>query len=428
MEQLFEHRRAADNPTTRAAAVHSQDELSQLQKGSGFEQFVAWSYTRVCSGYGYLIRTRGGIRARRGWITPAMLMQHLGGKNDPQYLAIRPPTTWSNWASLDIDQGSPYHPGTKGGLGLAPVLNALSEIGLNEGLEIQSSCSGGLHLWFPLCEPVGTWKLAVAIEDACERNQLQVENGVLELRPNRKGFGTQYLAIRAPLSGEGNGLIVEDFGIVENHTAFMLQWNEAQNANHIIKVEDKESCTIPSSNRRGQQKKKGGLNQAVKVLETGFTGKSQTQRIKLAAMQKARLIEELDTESALRERSHQLIEEAPGYQVHCRHKEAIKNRTYISRSEIKKALSMIPGGYHGTWKEEANLRKRESSKKQAQIQIERIQQNQIVYKSITEAISDLRSHGGPSRSWWYKQRNSTYLTALMQNVKEDQADQSGGDP
>ena len=232
-------------------------------------------------------------------------MQHLGGKNDPQYLAIRPPTKWSNWASVDIDQGSPYHPGTDGGAGLAPVLNALSEIGLNEGLEIQSSCSGGLHLWFPLCEPVGTWKLAVAIEETCLRNQLQVENGVLELRPNRKGYGTQYLAIRAPLSGEGNGLIVEGFGIVENHTAFMLQWNEAENANRLKKIEDKESCTISSSNRRGQPKKKGGLNQAVNVLEVGFTGKSQTQRIKLEAMQKARLIEELESESAERERERE---------------------------------------------------------------------------------------------------------------------------
>ena len=417
MEQLLEYRRAADSPTTRAASVQSQDELSQLQEGSGFERFVAWYYARVCSGYGYLIRTEGGIRARRGWLTPGMLMQHLGGKNDPQYLAIRPPTKWSNWASVDIDQGSPYHPGTDGGAGLAPVLNALSEIGLNEGLEIQSSCSGGLHLWFPLCEPVGTWKLAVALEDTCERNQLQVENGVLELRPNRKGYGTQYLAIRAPLSGEGNGLIVEGFGIVENHTAFMLQWNEAQNANQIIKVEDKKSCTIASSNRRGQQKKKGGLNQAEKILETGFTGKSQTQRIKLAAMQKARLIEELDTESALRERSHQLIEEAPGYEEHCRHKKAINNRTYISRSEIKKALSLIPGSYQGTWKEKANARKRDNSKKQAQIQLERMLRNQSHYKSKAEAFLDIKKNGGPSRAWWYKSENAAYLSEIAERVR-----------
>jgi len=346
-------------------------------------------------------------------------MQHLGGKNNPQYLAIRPPTTWSNWASVDIDQGSPYHPGTDGGAGLAPVLNALSEIGLNEGLEIQSSCSGGLHLWFPLCEPVGTWKLAVAIEETCERNQLQVENGVLELRPNRKGYGTQYLAIRAPLSGEGNGLIVEGFGIVENHTAFMLQWNEAQIANHFKKVEDKKSSTIPSSNRRGRPKKKGGLNQAVKVLEVGFTGKSQTQNIKLAAIQKARLIEGLDTESALRERSHQLIEEAPGYEEHCRHKKAIKNRTYISRSEIKKALSLFPGGYQGTWKEKANVRRRDNSKKQAQIQLERMLRNQCHYKSRAEAFLDIKKNGGPSRTWWYKRENATYLSVVDKRIRTD---------
>ena len=417
MEQLLEYRRAADSPTTRAASVQSQDELSQLQEGSGFERFVAWYYARVCSGYGYLIRTKGGIRSRRGWITPAMLMQHLGGKNDPQYLAIRPPTKWSNWACVDIDQGSPYHPGTDGGAGLTPVLNALSEIGLNKGLEIQSSSSGGLHLWFPLCEPIGTWKLAVAIEETCERNKLQVENGVLELRPNRKGYGTQYLAIRAPLSGEGNGLIVEGFGIVENHKAFMLQWSEAQIANHFKKVEEKKSSTIPSSNSRRRQKKKGGLNQAMKVLEVGFTGKSQTQRIKLAAMQKARLIEELDTESALRERSHQLIEEAPGYQEHCRHKHAIRNRSYISSSEIKKALRLIPSGYEGTWKEKANAKKKESAKNQAQAQIERMRQNNCVYKSRSEAFIAIKKNGGPSRAWWYKRENATYLRDLVERVR-----------
>ena len=100
----------------------------------------------------------------------------------------------------------------------------------------------------------------------------------------------------------------------------------------------------------------------------------------------------------------------------------------ISRTEIKKALSLVPGGYQGTGKEKANVRKRESSKKQAQLLIEQIQMNEMVYNSITEAISDLRSNGGPSRSWWYKENNSFYLTSLMQNVKHAKADQSGGDP
>ena len=202
----------------------------------------------------------------------------------------------------------------------------------------------------------------------------------------------------------------------------MLQWNEAQNANHLKEIEDKESCTISSSNRRGRPKKKGGLNQAVKVLEVGFTGKSQTQNIKLAAMQKARLIEGLDTESALRERSHQLIEEAPGYEEHCRHKKAINNRTYISRSEIKKALSLIPGGYQGTWKEKANARKRDNSKKQAQIQLERMLRNQSHYKSKAEAFLDIKKNGGPSRAWWYKRENATYLSKIAERTR------TGGNP
>ena len=323
---------------------------------------------------------------------------------------------------IDIDKGSRYHPLSENGEGVEPVLEAVRGIGLQVGLESQSSRTGGIHIWFPMKDAVLTWDLAVAIQDALTEAGLENRNGVLEVRPNQKSYNSQYQAIRAPLTGEGIALFIDDIGFTEELAILKQQWIKAKVNSLFSSPKKRNRKRCYSSNRRGQQKKKGGLNQAERILESGFTGKSQTQLIKLAAMQKARLIEELDTEHALRERSHQLIEEAPGYKEHCRHKKAIKNRTYISRSEIKKALSLIPGGYQGTWKEEANTRKRENSKKQAQIQVERMLRNQCHYKSRADAFLDIKENGGPNRYWWYKRENATYLSEIVERIR------TGGHP
>ena len=116
---------------------------------------------------------------------------------------------------IDIDEGSRYHPLSENGEGVDPVLEAVRGIGLQVGLEFQSSRTGGIHIWFPMKDAVLTWDLAVAIQDALTEAGLEIRNGVLEARPNQKSYNSQYQAIRAPLTGEGNALFIESIGLTE---------------------------------------------------------------------------------------------------------------------------------------------------------------------------------------------------------------------
>uniref|UniRef100_UPI001E4649B4 hypothetical protein n=1 Tax=Synechococcus sp. CB0205 TaxID=232363 RepID=UPI001E4649B4 len=65
------------------------------------------------------------------------------------------------------------------GEGIEPVLDALRTIGLESGVEFQSSTTGGIHIWFPLTKPARTWDLAIAKQRTLEINNIEAKNGVL---------------------------------------------------------------------------------------------------------------------------------------------------------------------------------------------------------------------------------------------------------
>ena len=124
---------------------------------------------------------------------------------------------------IDIDEGSRYHPGSFDGEGDLPVKAALKTIGLHETIELQSSISTGMHLLYPLDAVVSTWELAQSLEHCLASGGLELKAGVLELRPNVKSYGANYLAIRAPLSGEGNAYWApqfSDFGLLDDLVLF----------------------------------------------------------------------------------------------------------------------------------------------------------------------------------------------------------------
>ena len=406
-------RRESDSSLTRNAAVKAEQELKDMIAGSAFERLVAWYFSNVCSGYGYVIRTEDELRSRSGWITPKQLMTHLGGYNEPKYLGIRPSNRHTNWAAIDIDIQSRYHPASEEGEGIEPVLDAMRSIGMTSGLEFQSSYSEGIHIWFPLARPTVTWQLAIAMDTACRRNGLEVRNGVLELRPNRKGYGSQYLAIRAPFTGEGNALWIAKYDLVEELDVLRLKWSDAQASNALIWDPSQKATTeICSSNRRGQVERKNRLLESQERLRLGFTSTGQTQEIKLAALQIARLIEGIEDEGELLTRTCTLIREAPGFSEHCRHKSAILNLRYVTRGELRKALRMTPGGYKNTWKEQANEKRATDAKARAMDVMAEIERNSISFTSMTEAFAYIKAHFGPTKSWWHKSENHTLLEQL----------------
>ena len=387
-----------------------------MRKGSSPEQLCAWYFSEICSGYGYVVRTEDGLRSRHGWVTPEQLLKHLGGCQQPTYLAIRPPSPWTNWVVLDIDEGSRYHPLSEEGEGVEPVLEALEGIGLKVGLEFQSSTTGGMHIWFPIKNAVGTWDLAVAIQHALTDAGLEIKNGILEVRPNKKSFNSQYQAIRAPLTGEGNALFIEDIGLTEELAVLKPEWTKAKEINQFIPTGECNRNDSCSSNRRGQGNNQGKLIQAQERVKTGFTGRGQTNELKLACLQVARLIEGLETIEEIRVRVIELLTQAPGFEKYCSHKREIRSGKYLTKGELEKALDLRPGGYENTWKEKANQKRHEQARARAEKLLTDLQRNEYLLPDVSSAFRLARTMGAPGKSWWYKPDNLDLLQALKRSI------------
>lgn len=415
IDHLLKDRKQAKSKRTRETAATCERELAELKRGSPFERLVAWYFEEICSGYGYVVRTESGLRSRNAWITPAILMSHLGGCEEPVYLAIRPPSR-TNWAVFDIDEGSRYHPASPEGEGIERVMDALRTIGLKSGIEFQSSTNGGMHIWFPLSGAVRTWELAIAIQQTLETNNVEMKNGVLEVRPNRKSYGTQYLAIRAPLTGEGNGIFIEDFGFSYELSVLKKKWTDAKCTNKLLHKTTSAYTSTSSSNRRAYKNKTGALARAQERVLQGFTGRGQTQGLKLACLQVARLTEGIDNEEELRSRVLELIIQAPGFDSFCGHKKDIESGRLLTSQELRKALTLIPGGYKNTWKEEANKNRTKDAKSRAVAAVKIALLEKRRFASLMEAFRYLKSKGAPARSWWYKQENSPLLAALKEMI------------
>ena len=227
-----------------AAKVLEQFENQQTQY-AGEHDDLCWYFLTFCCGYGYGYKTHGGefiwITNRR--LTPKLVGQQLRRQKRPyRNLSIAMPNQ-TMAACIDIDINSRYHPANDGE-GIVPVKDALAEIGLIRALEFQSSFSTGMHLWYPLPVAKKSWELANAIEDACGAKNLEIRDGVLELRPNRRNFDSNFKLIRAPLSGEGNALWLGDIGCLEESDVAILRhsFSSAANYNRLTLQRDGNCC------------------------------------------------------------------------------------------------------------------------------------------------------------------------------------------
>ena len=395
-------------------------QIEEWQEGSQEQQAAAWYYAMFCQAYGYGIKKGGSIAARRGWISPSDLKSHLGlGGKNPHYLAIRP-SKWVGWAALDIDEKSRYHPSSTEGEGIEPIKEALLEIGLTSAIEFQSSTSSGIHLWYPLATLSRAWDLAMNLEACLLSKGLEKRNGVLELRPNKKQYDSDYLMIRAPLTGEGNSYWAPeygDFGLLQELRLFHQIWLETQKDNQLkpLTANSQRNPTHPP-NRRRPVKGKYNLKDAQEKLKRGFTKRGDSQDLKLSSLMVARLVEGIDNYIDLKERTHEILENLPGFNNYCSHKREIKKRTYITKKELKKCLQMAPGGYKNTWKEESNLKRAKMASEAALEVIEKALEEGMAFKSENKAIEYLKMQGGPARSWWRNPSNKKYLQLMKRQL------------
>mgnify|MGYP001797175379 CR=1 FL=1 len=127
----------------------------------------------------------------------------------------------TNYLMIDVDTGSPFHP-RKGGID--PILDAMESLGLCRHLLIRSSASEGLHIYFPLEEPVSAWGIACAAHAALTTAGVTIAGGICELFPNKKSFNSELNGHRLPLQDGSFGLDDEFRCISNAKSVFLKQW------------------------------------------------------------------------------------------------------------------------------------------------------------------------------------------------------------
>ncbi len=243
----------------------------------------------------------------------------------------------TNYAVLDIDAGSPYHP-SKDAQAIDRLLTALEPLGFVSHLIVQSSHSGGLHLYFPFETAQVTWKLALAISSLLENAGFKLYPGHLEIFPNPRpylveGQPSLYSAHRLPLQ-MGSYLLDRDYQpVTYSQSSFLRQWHHARDRND---VETKTIARILSQAKRRCFKLSGKadkfLNDLNAEIEFGWTGHGQTNRLLGRIAMRTYVFHHIlhSTEPLTGDRLVQEIisiaKALPGYQDWCQHQHEIEDR------------------------------------------------------------------------------------------------------
>ena len=200
----------------------------------------------------------------------------------------------TNYLLLDIDAGSPYHPANDE-QGLNKILGAMEGIGLARYIPVQSSDSTGLHLIFPLPESVNSFNLACASRHALEKSGLTVKNGTLETFPNLKAYSdatkTLFNGHRLPLQAGSYLLDCNYEPYSQSIESFLIAWKSAA-ASQDMKTLNKAIATAPKpKNFKTKETGKGTewRSNLESRIETGWTGKGQTNELMFQIAQYGRV-------------------------------------------------------------------------------------------------------------------------------------------
>lgn len=208
-----------------------------------------------------------------------------------QLIGVRFPGGWEGktcYFMLDIDFGSQYH--FRHGEGqLQKLLGLLEELGLYRHLKLRSSDSQGIHLYFPLPEAISTYWIGVTVHSKLQSAGFQIANGQLELFPNVRSAGkTLFKAHRLPLQ-VGSYVLNDDWQPVHSDIRQIIPaWEWA------VAGQDLELLNEAIASTSKPFKKKIGKLPQWKadidaLMERGWTGSGQTQKITKKLLQYARI-------------------------------------------------------------------------------------------------------------------------------------------
>jgi hypothetical protein len=250
----------------------------------------------------------------------------------------------TRYGLIDIDYGSKYYSDD----GLRDIKGALETRGINETLLIRSSFSEGWHLYYFLPGAVNSFQLAQATAIALRENGLEISPGQLEIFPNVKGYGREkvisFNGHRLPLQpGSGSYLLDDDFQPYSNsidtflsqadQCALSVDFDVLRVALETASDRYKELFKGPSSDNvvvslkwfKHSKNAKRWKNESEKAIETGWTGKSQSNDLLGIIAEYGRVFLGIDDESELAAYIVKTAIAAPGYFEYCRHQNEIES-------------------------------------------------------------------------------------------------------
>ena len=303
----------------------------------------------------------------------------------------------TDYALLDIDIGSRYHP-KHDPFAIRRILEALEPLGITHRLMLSSSYSGGLHIYLPLAKAQKCGSLALAIASLIEHAGFKIAPGQLEIFPDPKPYianrtPPRYAAHRLPLQS-GSYLLTDDWEPIYSPQAeFVRRWRFCAERNEVTAAAIQQ--TLKAHQRRQYNvsaKAAKFLNDLHAEIEQGWTDYGQTNYLLgRIAMREYIFGHILAGVSPLEGRDlvQQIIKvatELPGYQQWCRHQHEIYKRAEEWARSVETSRYFHYGAKSSTL---STLNLQDGEEKLSWNQ----QQSQTAREKIRQAIAQMLNEG-----------------------------------
>jgi hypothetical protein len=265
----------------------------------------------------------------------------------------------TNYAMVDIDRDSDYHP-YNDEAGFTDLVAALESIGLTRYLLIRSSQSEGLHIYFFLPKKINSFSLSCSIKYALEDAGIYLKSGNVEIFPNPKKYNpnkpSQYNGHRLPLQNGSFILESKEFYPTSDSLEYFLELADKDAAGQDIDL--LESTLAPAKKRICKERfSKGSLGSSLDsnelskkaqemlddlntIIEEGWTASGQTNDMLREIGKRTVIYEKLSDEAyqaannsninplikQLAERMVEVATNLPGYKEYCNHQHEINER------------------------------------------------------------------------------------------------------
>ena len=258
------------------------------------------------------------------------------------------------YSMLDIDINSPYHPANNS-KAFQKLLHTLEKKGLTYPVLIQSSNSGGIHIYYFFPKKLHTFRVASFIHVTLINAGFKFKPGHLESFPNPKPYTTNgkfsnYKPHRLPLQPDSGSYVIDRWGnIVMNaeslthigQVSMFLRLAEASAAAHsedIAKIETAldwayqlythKIAKYQHLDRDYSEAAREWLEDLLLTMAIGWTGKGQTNQMLQLLVTYGVVFKDLEVKQELFDWVHETVLGTRGYVEHCNHHRDIEPRIW----------------------------------------------------------------------------------------------------